>query len=81
MLRRPRREMSRAGVVGVGVAHRLGAVDADHVGAHVGEQHRRERAWPDAGDLDDAVAVQWSRHGSSLQFDAAAAAAAAWWCG
>ena len=47
----------RAGVVGRRAAHRLGAVDADDVGAHVGEQHRGERAGPDAGDLDDPVAV------------------------
>jgi hypothetical protein len=35
-------------------AHRAGALDSDHLGAHVGQHHRRERAGPDAGDLDDA---------------------------
>ena len=28
-------------------------VDADHVGAHVGQHHRRERTRADAGHLDD----------------------------
>ena len=53
------------GVVGRRAAHGLGPVDADDVGAHVGEQHGRERAGADAGDLDDPVAVEWSRHRSS----------------
>ena len=55
MLRRPRSSTSTMGASGAGAAHRLGAVDPDHLGAHVGEQHRRERAGADARDLDDAV--------------------------
>ena len=38
-------------------------LDADHLGTHVGEQHRGERAGADAGDLDDAVAGQRPAHG------------------
>ena len=41
-------------------AHGVGALDADDVGAHVGQHHGGERPRPDAGDLDDAVALQWS---------------------
>ena len=48
--------------VGRRAAHRLGALDADHLGAHVGQQHRRERAGADAGDLDDPIAGEWSGH-------------------
>src|SRR5262249_16119348 len=38
----------------------LGPVDADDVGAHVGEQHPGERARPDAGPLADLHALQRS---------------------
>ena len=44
---------------------RLGAVDAHHVGAQVGEQHRRERPRPDARDLDDLHVGEWS-HAATL---------------
>jgi hypothetical protein len=40
-----------------------GAVDADDVGAEVGQHHRRERTRPDAHDLDDADAGQRPRLG------------------
>ena len=54
MLRRLRRSRSTCGVLGSRAADGAGALDADDLGAHVGEHHRRERAGPDAGDLDDA---------------------------
>ena len=38
----------------------LGAVDPDDVGAHVGEQHPRERPRADPGQLDDLDALQRS---------------------
>ena len=38
----------------------FGAVDAHHVGAHVGQQHRAERAGADAGQFDDAQSFQRS---------------------
>src|SRR5205807_631645 len=44
---------------------RLCAVDAHHVGAHVGEQHRRERPRPDARDLDHPHVRQRS-HAATL---------------
>ena len=44
------------GVAGDGPTRDLCPLDADHVGAEIGQQHRRERAGPDAGELDDAVA-------------------------
>ena len=49
---------------GVGhlVAHVLGPVDADDVGAHVGQHHGAEGARSDAGDLDDAVPGERSGH-------------------
>ena len=40
----------------------LGAVDAHHVGAHVGQQHGAHRAGADAGQFDDAQSFQRS-HG------------------
>ena len=40
------------------------AVDADDVGAEIGEHHRRERARPDAGELDDADAGRGPEGGS-----------------
>ena len=33
-----------------------GALDPDHLGAVIGEHHRRERAGADAAELDDADA-------------------------
>src|SRR5260370_556695 len=44
---------------------RLRAVDAHHVGAHVGEQHRRERPRPDACDLND-LHVRQRSHAATL---------------
>ena len=37
-------------------------VDADHIGAQVGEQHAEERHRPDRGQLDHPHAVQRPRH-------------------
>ena len=42
---------------------RLAPVDADHLGAHVGQQHGRERRRADAGHLDDAVAGERTHRG------------------
>ena len=39
---------------------RLGALDADHLGAHVGQHHRRKGARADACKLDDAIAGERS---------------------
>jgi hypothetical protein len=44
--------------VGASAADPLGAVNADDVGAHVGQQHARERAGSDARHLDDADALE-----------------------
>ncbi len=55
--------------VGQRSAYGARPLDPDHLGTHVGEQHRGERAGPDAGDLDDLVAVEWSNHGCQLRFD------------
>jgi hypothetical protein len=45
----------RTAVVGVEARRRRGAlaVDPDHLGAHVGQQHRGEGCRPEAGELDD----------------------------
>ena len=67
-LRRPRSVTSTCGVSGCRAAHRLRPLDADDLGAHVGEQHRGERSGPDAGDLDDAVAGE--RAGARLDMRA-----------
>ena len=53
----------RGGVAGRRAAHGLGPLDAEHLGAHVGQHHGGERAGADAGDLDDPVAGQRSGHG------------------
>jgi hypothetical protein len=34
------------------VAHGVGAIDPQDLGAHVGQHHRRERPRPDPGELD-----------------------------
>ena len=47
-------------LIGRRTAHVLGALDADDLGAHVGEQHRREGAGADPGDLDDLVTGEWT---------------------
>ena len=46
-------------------AHRSGTIDADHVCAEIGEQHRGERARPDACEFDDPVSGERSCHGHS----------------
>ena len=66
-MRRPRSSTSPGGVAGSPAADGLGAVDADDLGAHVGEQHGAERAGADAGDLDDAVPGQRSGHVALLR--------------
>ena len=43
-------------------ARDLGAFDAQHVGAEVGEQHPAERSRPEPGDLEDARARERARH-------------------
>ena len=40
----------------------LGAVDADHVGAHVAQHHRAHRARADSGQLDDRQSRKRTRH-------------------
>ncbi len=50
------------GDVGVGL-HRLGSVDAQDVGAQIGQHHGGVRARGEAGHLDDSNALKWS-HGS-----------------
>jgi len=42
------------------ILHRLRPLDPDHLGTHVGQQHRGERTGSDAGKLDDSQAVQRS---------------------
>lgn len=42
-----------------------GALDADHLRAHVGEQHRAERTGADARHFDHPKALQWTSHGLS----------------
>ena len=44
----------------------LRALNADHVGAHVREEHPGERPGTDPRELDDRHPVQWSRHGVML---------------
>jgi hypothetical protein len=39
-----------------------GPFDPDHVGAVVGEQHRRERPRPDPAELDNADAGERAGH-------------------
>ena len=51
--RRPRLSTSAGGLSGSPPMHDAGPVDADDVGAHVGEHHGAERARADAGDLED----------------------------
>src|SRR5437763_607264 len=47
----------------VGVQHPgVRAVDTEHLGAHVGQHHRRKRPWADAGHLDHLEALQRSSH-------------------
>jgi hypothetical protein len=38
------------------------AFDTHHVGAEIGEDHRRVRSGADAGQLDNSQTLQWSRH-------------------
>ena len=51
-------------LVGAGGAHSH-TLDPDHVGTEVGEQHRRERPWPEPGHLDDSTTRQRTRHSAS----------------
>ena len=46
----------------------LCAVDADHRGAHVGEQHGGEGRRADAGQLDNCDPSKWSHGQSSVRF-------------
>ncbi len=48
--------------VGRRPTHRARAFDPDHLGAHVGEQHRGERSRTDPRDLDDAEAGERPAH-------------------
>jgi hypothetical protein len=49
--------------IGQPVHHmRLGAVDANHVGAHITQHHRAHRAGTDSGQLDDRQSREWTRH-------------------
>src|SRR5690606_37748441 len=48
--------------VGLPGPHGTGALDADHLGAEVGQQHCGERTGSDPGDLDDPVSSEWSWH-------------------
>ncbi len=45
---------------------RLDAVDADHVGTLVGQQHRAHRSGADAGQLDHAQSGEWAAHAVSV---------------
>ena len=40
------------------VPHRLGPVDPQDLGAHVGQHHAGERTGPDPGQLDDLEPLQ-----------------------
>ena len=51
----------------VAAADVLRPVDADHVGAHVGQHHGAERTGADAGDLDDLQALEGSGHQRSFR--------------
>ena len=46
--------------------NRLGALDTNYLGSEIGQQHRSERSGADSCDLDDAITIQWSGHGSLL---------------
>ena len=46
----------------------LGAVDAQHLGAQVGQQHGAQRPRADAGHLDNAQSGQGSHVGVSVEF-------------
>ena len=48
--------------VGGRAVDRIGALDADHLGAHVGQHHRCERARADPGQLDDAISGKRACH-------------------
>jgi hypothetical protein len=50
-----------------GAGHRGGAVDPQHLGAHVGEHHRGERPRADARELEDADSSQRSHVGLPSQ--------------
>src|SRR5690606_22138752 len=48
-------------------ADALGAVDAQHLRAHVRQHHRAERTGADARDLDDPNAFEWTHVRSLLR--------------
>ena len=60
--RRPRFSTSSGRRARVAAGHRSGAVDADHVRAHVGEHECAPRAGADAGQLDDAQPGEGPAH-------------------
>ena len=62
MLRRPRSRRSGCSSIRDRGLHRRRPIDADDVGAEIGEQHRGERAGTDAGDLDDSISVEGACH-------------------
>ncbi len=62
------RGAAASGDVGPGGAKQrrlVGAIQPDHVGAHVGQQHRGERPRADARHLDDPDALQGTHGGAS----------------
>ena len=62
------------GSVGSRPADGAGPLDPDDLGAHVGQEHRRERPGADTGDLDDAVAGERTAHDvTAISAEAAAA--------
>ena len=67
---RPATTVQHVGGRRLGVAaHDLaGPVDADDVGAHVGEEHGAERTGPDAGDLEDGDSLEGSHGVRDLPF-------------
>ena len=50
----------------VGHADHSGPLDADHLGAMVGQHHRRERPRPKPGHLDDFQSCKRARHAFGL---------------
>ncbi len=51
---------------GPGVVALPRPLNLDHLGAEIGEHHRAERAGEDAGEVEDAEAVEGSRHGITV---------------
>src|SRR5260370_36306088 len=63
-------ERGRKSAPAVGAAARRVAairrLHLDHIGALVGEDHRRERPRHIRGQIDDSIAMQWTRHAITL---------------